>query len=255
MAPKRTERKTSLEYGKSGIGKLVKLDANRARVDFDDGVSVPFTVVQGNIFEDEKATLPSYVPFKAMKDNTHLNVRVSFEKGDKKVLFINPVSGELRVKFTKFQAPEGSAPSWNEKEGTYVDKATGNKKTYREANPFVEVIDGRWKGAQIRGRLFDNFGMAEEDGNTTIYFGKKGTSSQNLMDFCDCVGFEYWLTPYSENLLPEIQRVALENDNEFSIVLVNGYIANWVAGFNEEDTFVDETSDASTTESAESLLD
>lgn len=253
MAPKRTPRPSGIEYGKNGIGKLVKLDANRARVDFDDGSSVPFTVVQGNVFESENATLPDFVPFKAMKENTHLNVRVSFEKGDKRVLFINPASGELRVKFVKFQAPEGSEPSWSEKEGSYVDKVTGKKKTFREANPFIQIIDGRWKGGQIRGRLFDNFGQSQEDDNTTIYFGKKGTSSQNLEDFCSCVGFEYWLTPYSENLLPEIQRVALENDNEFSVVLVNGYIANWVAGLNDAETFVDET--PTTTESAESLLE
>lgn len=231
-AQKRTERKSGIEYGKGGTGKLVKLDASRARLDFDDGQSVAFQVVQGNVFEDEKATLPEYVPFKAMKENTALNVRASFEKGDKRILFINPASGEYRVNFVKFQAPEGSEPVWNEKPGK-------GGKTYREANPFVEIIDGRWRGCVIRGRLFDNFGQDEEDGNTTIYFGKKGTSSQNLEDFCACVGFEYWQTPYTENLLPEIQRVALENVNEFSIVLVNGYIANWVAGLNEDDVFED----------------
>lgn len=237
MAQRRTERTTSIEYGKRGLAKCVKLDANRARFDFEDGATVTLNVVQGNVFENAAATLPDNIPFKAMKDNSFLNVRVSFEKGDKKVLFINPASGELKVKFVKFQAPEGSEPVWEEKEGTYVDKQTGKKKTFREANPFVQVVEGRWTGTVIRGRLFDNFGKDDEDGNTTIFFGKKGTSSQNLSDFCDCVGFEYWNEPYTENNLPTIQRVALENDNVFSIMMVNGYISNWVMGLNEEDTF------------------
>lgn len=247
MAQKRTSRPSGLEYGKSGEAKLVKLDANKARFDFANGSkSVELRVVQGNIFEDENATLPDCVPFKAMKENSSLNVRVSFEKDEKRVLFINPWSGEMRVKFVRFQAPEGSAPSWTEKLGK-------GKKPYREANPFVEVIDGRWKGLIVRGRLFDNFGKDEEDGNTTIFFGSKGTSSENLEDFCTCVGFEYWETPYSENNLPEIQKVALENDNEFTILLVNGYISNWTPGMGDDEAFVDEQ--PTINESAESLLE
>lgn len=241
MAQKRTTRKSGIEYGKSGVGKLVKLDATRARMDFDDGVSVPFSVVQGDVFENEKATLPTYVPFKAMKDNSPLNVRASFEKGDTRILFINPASGELRVKFSKFQAPEGSAPTWTEKQGV------GNK-LYREANPFVEVLEGRWKGLVVRGRVFDNFGIDTEDGKTTIFFGKKGTSSQNLEDFCACVGFEYWNTPYSENPLPQIQETAYQNENVFSIILVNGYIANWITGLNEEEAFEAEYPETSAAE-------
>jgi len=252
MAQRRTTRQSGIKYGKSGLGKLVKLDDARARIDFDDGQSVSLNVVIGDIWENESATMPNYVPFKAMKPNSFLNVRVSLAEGDKRILFINPASGEMRVKFVKFQAPEGSEPTWAEKEGA-------GKKTYRETNPFVEVIEGRWKGLQIRGRLFDNFGKDDEDGNTTIYFGKKGTSSQNLEDFCVCVGFEYWNTPYSENLLPEIQRTALQNDNSFSIILVNGYIANWVSGLNEADTFNDgNASSENTTQSSspsEALLE
>jgi len=239
MAPKAAKRESKkLEYGKSGIAKMVKLDATRARFDFEDGSSVNFNVIQGNIWEDEKANMPEYVPFKSMKDNAFVNVRVSFEKGEGKVLFINPTSGELKVKFDRFQAPEDSAPTWQEKEGK-------GKRPYREANPFFEVVDGRWKGCVIRGRLFDNFGLWEEDGNTTVY--GEGTGSQNLRDFCDAVGFDYSNVPYSENLLPEIQRVAKENGNEFTLVLNNGYISTYVPAM-QDDAFTDESDTVSNSE-------
>lgn len=244
MAPKSAKRESKkLEYGKSGIAKMVKLDATRARFDFEDGTQVQFTVVQGNIWEDEKATLPEYVPFKVMKENGSLNVRVSFEKGDTKVLFINPSSGELKVKFDRFQAPEDSAPTWTEKKGK-------GDRPYREANPFFEVTDGRWKGCVIRSRLFDNFGLWEEDGLTTVY--GEGTGSQNLRDFCDAVGFDYSNTPYSENHLPEIQRVAKENGNEFTIVLNNGYISTYVPSM-QDDAFIDESDTVSNQEVNELL--
>lgn len=239
MAPKAAKRESKkLEYGKSGIAKMVKLDANRARFDFEDGTEVPFIVVQGNIWEDEKATLPEYVPFKIMKENAYINVRVSFEKGENKVLFINPSSGELRVKFDRFQAPEDSAPTWTEKKGK-------GDRPYRMTNPFLSVVDGRWKGCTIRAQIYDNFGLWQEDGNTTVY--GEGTGSQNLRDFCDAVGFDYSNTPYSENLLPEIQKVAKELGNEFTIVLNNGYISTYVPAM-QDDAFMSESDTVSTPE-------
>lgn len=238
MAPKTAKRAGTLEYGTSGDAKMVKLDDTRARFDFSDETKKPVTlkVVQGDVFEEgSDATLPSYVPFKSMQPNKYLSVRVTFAKDDQKVLFINPLSGEQQVKFLKFQAPEGSEPTWTEKEGKGKNK-DGSKKTYREAYPFFEIVDGRWKGCTIRGRIFDNFGLWEEDGLTTVY--GTGTGSENLRDFCECVGFEYWSTPFSENHLPEIQKVALENNKKFSLVLVNGYISNFVAG-SDDDAFAD----------------
>ena len=169
-----------------------------------------------------------------MQANKGIKVRCSFEKGDKRILFINPLSGELQVKFVRFQAPEGSEPVWIEKQGK------GNR-PYREAPVFVEVIDGRWKGCVIRGRIFDNFVLWEEDGLTTVR--GEGTGSNNLRDFSDCVGFDYTTTPFSENLLPLIQKTALENEKIFSIVLVNGYISNYVPGLDADafgDEYVDE---------------
>lgn len=232
MAQKRMKRQSTLSYGKSGEAFLVKLDESKARFDFADGESVTLKVVLGNVFEDEKATLPEYVPFKKMSVNKKLKVRATFDEDEKKILFINPLSGEQQVKFVKFQAPEGSAPVWTEKQGK-------GGKTYREANPFFQIVEGNWKGCTVRGRLFDNFGADPEDGNTSIYFGSRGTSSQNLEDFCACVGYDYWEHEYNENLLPEIEKTALKNDNTFSLVLVNGWISSFNASF-EEDAFGDE---------------
>lgn len=233
MAPRSVKGSSALEYGKSGEASLVKLDENRARFDFADGESVTLQVKIGDIFEDKAATLPIYVPFKAMQAGKSIKVRCSFEKGDKRILFINPLSGELQVKFVRFQAPEGSEPVWIEKQGK------GNR-PYREAPVFVEVVDGRWKGCVIRARIFDNFALWEEDGFCTVR--GEGTGSNNLRDFSDAVGFDYTTIPYSENLLPLIQKTALENAKTFSAVLVNGYVSNYVPGL-DSDAFGDEYGD------------
>lgn len=238
MAQRRTQKPSGLSYGTSGEAKLVKVDANRARIEFANGTIVNLNVVQGDIFaEDKKATLPEYVPFKSMKDGGFLNVRVSMEKGDTRVLFINPLSGTYTVKFIGFAAnpPEGFVPVWTEKQGD------GGKNTYRECNPFVELVakGERWQGCKVRGKIYDYFGKDEEDGNATIYEAKRGTGWKNCEDFCNCIGFEYWNTPFTENMLPEMQRIALENNNEFQIVFSNGYISTWLPPV-PDDNFVDE---------------
>ena len=61
------------------------------------------------------------------------------------------------------------------------------------------------------------------------------------------MGFDYSNTPYSENLLPEIQKVAKELGNEFTIVLNNGYISTYVPSM-QDDAFMSESDTVSTPE-------
>lgn len=233
MAPRAAKRESKkTEYGISGLARFVKLDENRARIDFENGKSVNFQVKQGNVWEDETATLPEFVPFKAMKENGVLNVKISMEKGDTRILYIHPTSGELKVKFDGFKSKGDEPPVWEVKPG----KKDGT--TYRQANPFMTVVDGRWKGCRLMGYLSDYFGEWKEDGNTTVY--GEGTNSQKCRDFSDCVGFDYGNTPYSENLLPLIEKVAKENDNTFTVVLNGGWVTTYVPSM-QEDAFVTES--------------
>lgn len=251
MAKRTTKKPTGLSYGTSGDAKLVKVDASKARIEFSSGKVVNLNVVQGDVFEeDKKANLPGFVPFKSMKDGGFLNVRVSMEEGDGRVLFINPLSGQYTVKFIGFAVnpPDGFVPTWTEKENKW-------NKIQRVANPFFELTakGERWQGCKIRGRLVDKFGKDPEDGLTTIWEEEKGTHWKVLEDFCNCIGFEYWNEPFTENHLPKMQEVGLENENEFQVVFSNGYISTFIPPL-AEDTFIDEV-DETFPNPAEKLLD
>lgn len=251
MAKRTTKKPTGLSYGTSGDAKLIKVDANRARIEFSSGKVIDLNVVQGDVFEEEKNTnLPSYVPFKSMKDGGFLNVRVSMEEGDTRVLFINPLSGQYTVKFIGFAAnpPDGFVPTWTEKENKW-------NKIQRIANPFFELTakGERWQGCKVRGRLVDKFGKDVEDGLTTIWEEEKGTYWKVLEDFCNCIGFEYWNEPFTENHLPRVQEVGLANKNEFQVVFSNGYISTFIPPM-PDDNFVDEV-DEVFPNSAEKLLE
>lgn len=237
MANRRTPKPTGISYGTSGAAKLYKVDDTKARIEFENGTVVNLNVVQGDVFDEEKkATLPSYVPFKSMKVGGFLNVRVSMEDGNNRVLFINPLSGTYTAKFIGFAAnpPEGFVPAWVEEKNKW-------EKVQRRTNPFIELTakGERWQGCKVRGRLIDKFGKDPDDSNTTIWQEEKGTHWKNLEDFCNCVGFEYWNEPFTENNLPRIQEVGLANDNEFQVVFSNGYISTWLPAI-ADDTFVDE---------------
>lgn len=240
MAQRRTKKSSGLEYGTSGEAKLVKVDEGRARIEFSSGTTVELNVVLGDVFDSENATLPSYVPFKSMKVGGFLNVRVSMEKGDSRVLFINPLSGTYTVKFIGFAAnpPEGFVPTWTEKENQWG-------KIQRITNPFLEFTakGERWLGCKVRGRLVDKFGKDPDDGNTTIWEEEKGTYWKALEDFCNCIGFEYWNEPFTENHLPKMQEVGLANGNEFQVVFSNGYISTYIPPL-PDDNFVDEVDEA-----------
>ena len=71
-AQRRTQKPTGLSYGTSGEAKLVKVDANRARIEFAGGTIVNLNVVQGDIFaEDKKGEIAR---------GTHTRVSVKSEK-------------------------------------------------------------------------------------------------------------------------------------------------------------------------------
>lgn len=248
MAQRRTVKPTGLQYGTGGVAKLVKVGETKARIEFESGETVNLDVVQGNVFEEgSKATLPSYVPFKSLKDGGFISVRLSLEAGDKKVLFINPLSGTFTARFIGFAAnpPEGFVPTW-------VEKVGEGGRAYREATPFVELTakGERWQGCKVRGKMYDYFGKDNEDGNTTIFQTKRGNGWKNLEDFCNAVGFEYWNEPFSENNLPTLDTVAKEKNQEFQIVFSNGYVSTWIPSILD-DSFIDEEETTTT----DSLLD
>lgn len=255
-AQRRTQKPSSaLSYGTSGAAVLYKVSDTKARIEFDGGKDIDLEVVQGNIFENEKATLPTHVPFKLMKPQNDggkpINVKVSMEEGDKRVLFIHPLSGTYKAKFIGFSAnpKDEHVPAWTEKENKW-------NKIQRIANPYIVLTDKkqRWEGCSIRCRLIDKFGKDPDDGNTTIWEEEKGTYWKQLEDFCNAIGFEYWNEPYTENNLPKIQEVGRANGLEFEVVLSNGYVSTWIPAL-PDDTFEDEIDENFPKSDAEKLLE
>lgn len=229
MGAKRVKSNNSIEKGERGLATLTKLDGNRARLDFiETGNSFNVAVDQTG----ERPTLPANVPYGAMKLNGSIQVSATMAKDEPTVLFCNPASGEFKVKFLNFTAPENTPPSPETRQG----KKAGS--TYRVFSILQEVIEGRWKGSKLWSQLYANFGNS--DGELAV--SGAGSGSDNLQDFLDATcGGEWTTLSYSENPLPEIQKLAQSLKKEYSVMVVKGWVDKYIPAM--QDAFDDEYQD------------
>lgn len=214
--------------GRRGLAELVRLDADRVRIDFEkteklEAESFPLKVSFG-----EDGTIPEYVPVKKMKDNAKVRVSATMNEDGSALLFAVPASGEFDAKLDKFNAPEGQEPVAESKPG----KKAGT--FYKTFSVLIEITTGVWKGAKYFYSMYPNFGK-DEDGNLAV--AGSGSGSDALYDFMEATGLIAQTFPFSENPLPELQKAALEENREFRIIVAKGWIDRIVAPLNEEDAF------------------
>lgn len=249
MCAVRVTSKESSEKGRRGIAKLVRLSESNARIEFEkveankNYPEVPAVTYEIKVSFGEEGTIPDYVPFKLLKNNQAMSLSATMDAQGTKILFAVPASGYFEAKFDTFLTKEKDAPIvWETKKGA--------KNTYRQADCLIEVTGGQWNGVAIREgvwagakywyRLYDNL-TANVDGGLAVK--GSGDGSNNLADFLDAVVGGGEQIQFSENPLPEIQRVAKEEDRRFYVNVAKGWIVSLVVpmsldepiGFLEEE--------------------
>ena len=228
MGAKRVKSANSIEKGERGLAMLNKLDATRARLDFiDTGATYNVNVDQTG----ERPTLPSHVPFGAMKVGSAIQISATMAKDEPTVLFANPASGQFKVKFVQFVSPENQPPVPETRQG----KKAGS--TYRVFSMLMDIQEGRWKGGRLWAQLYANFGNS--DGELAV--SGAGTGSDNLQDFLDAsTGNEWTVLKFSENPLPEIQKLAQDLGKTFEVMIVKGWVDKFIPEFGSDDAFEDQ---------------
>ena len=226
------------EKGVRGLASATKIGDDKLRVVFEDNKGT-FLLTVG---ED---TLPEYFPFSKMRKEGTINISATMNKEGTKILFANPASGEYEARFNKMVAPEGQEPVAETKPGT-------KGKPYKQFAVLIEIVgvkksDGitsTWKGANLYKPLYPNF-APDEDGNLAISGG--GSGSDTLYDFLEATGVSNHNIPFSDNPLPEIQRIAQKENRTFKVILQKGWIDMIIPpmlddAFELEDDFFEEKS-------------
>ena len=199
-------KKTSYEKGKHDVGNLVKLDATKCRVDFEDGSSANITISTETVPEILLKVLEK------MPNNSKVGVDLTLDTTEKQILWVKPLVGTFDFKLVKFYAPEGSLP-------VIITKLGADGKPYGQFSAVVEVqkVTGSkgelWLGCRYNVQFYNKF-MKNEDGNLVV--APTGASADFLNDFMDVTGAGEHKIPYSENPLPEIEKIALQENRTFS---------------------------------------
>lgn len=195
------------ENGKNGLGKFTLLENGKARIRFEDEP-------KDYLFEVEN--LPEFYPTKPGRE---WDIKATLNKNGDKVNYITPATGDFTFKFQRFSGDEEKPPVAKVKQST-----KGDGGTYLETHALMEVVKGGWKGAILVFRLYPKWLAKDEDGNMEVI--GEGTSPDRWRDFFKVTGITSHpdFIPFSENMLPEIQKMAQEIKKEFKGVIVRGWL-------------------------------
>lgn len=250
----------SVEKGRRGVAKLVRLSPTRARLDFEKVEATkkypeqPAVSYEIQVSFGEDGTIPDYVPFKLLKDNQALSLSATVDSEGRKILYAQPASGYFEARFDKFDTKGKDEPPT-------METKKGPKNTYRAFGALLEITggqwnglnikDGVWKGAKYWYGLYDNF-APNADGGLAV----KGTGdgSNNLADFLDATVGGGEQVPFSENPLPELQKAAQAEDRRFFVNVAKGWVVSIVVPLSAMDEEIgDFPSEESTAEATEEI--
>lgn len=223
---KRVKSESNFEKkGWMGLATATKLNETNLRL---DGEGVTFTIKVNQSEEMEERTVPPSFPWKNLGLNKKTSVKVTMNEAGDKVLFVSPGSGTFPVKFLKFPSPEGVAPAPETFEGKK------GKKPYRAFGAMFEIQKPNvWAGTGLWARFYPNFG--KDEGGLLAIAGE-GSGSDSLANLLEATGVAKHEIQFSENPLPEIQKIAQEEATTFDVVIQKGWI-DMIVVKEDEDAF------------------
>ena len=221
----RVKSENEFEKGRRGVADIVRLSADNMRIDFSENEELKQPAESFNVVVSfgEDGTVPDYFPFKKMKDGQRIDASVTMNADGSKILFAVPANGYFEVKFDQFVVTTKDAPP-------VIETKKGKKNTYGQFACLFEINGGDWQGLKIKDgvwagarywfRLYDNF--TNVDGFLAVR--GSGSGSDNLSDFLDATVGGGETIPYSENPLPEIQKLAQEENRRFFVNVAKGWV-------------------------------
>lgn len=226
MAQKMVKRESGeFKAGLSGLAMLVKLSPNMARVDFiESSDSVNLNLV----LDGDDKNIPDYFQFGKMKDNAKIQVKITLGEKNDDIGFISPANAEQTAKLLWFSGGEKEAPTPKAPKKPLNDWGKPNPNT---CGATIEITKGAWKGCRLYVHLNYEFAKDEETGATVIYASKRG---EKLAEFLDAVGVSTENMPYTENLLPAIQKDAQQLALEFQVFIEKGWVNRFYSQVQED---------------------
>ena len=148
--------------------------------------------------------------------------KLRLSENKKTILSFKPINGQYPTRFVEFSHKEGQPPMPKSKQSSFNDD-----EEYEVFTALYEITDGQYKGCIVSQELVYRF-----EPNLTVnppvakFKGYKGTRLDQLEEFLDVVIGEFdppqW--PNSNNILPFLQKLALNRSKKIALIMKDGWI-------------------------------
>jgi len=157
---------------------------------------------------------------------------VKMSKDKDKLYSMSPINGLFEGKAVKFSSKKDQPPAPMTKTATNKD---GQTYSYQFFVVMVQIVSGDYTGMQIPLFLRYNFGEEQQEvkGNikTVTGYNKSLDKSKHtafLDEFLTIVGaWDFGPLPYSDNILPSLEKRILRKAKVFNLLMKKGYIDNF----------------------------
>jgi len=203
-----------------------------ARIRVGNGqVQITFKDDQSNPLLFKKSDVPEYV--KAGQFYVSMS-------GDKEILSVRPINAIENARFAHFVAEEGEVPVPKEYPGGTARRKDGTTFAYDAYRAFIailEITNNEYKGMTIP--VFLRY-LFVDDGEGNIAIKGSGKNAELVENFLEVSGVYDQDIPYSDNVLPKLQKVLLKRRAEFQVMLKAGNVDSFMELPEQDDNFDDD---------------
>ena len=222
-------KEMTYEQGPKGLGELRVLKDGVLQIINDEGIV--YNIQPKNVL----------TPIPELKEGDRLtNIHFKLNTDEDSLYELRPY-GEPKgpnwfvVRYKKAPHREGEEPDHYTKEGrkvTYWDEKERKNKSFYDPeaeqwNALVEIVDGQFKGCEIKVYLGYFFFEDPTQEGATMFRGKGGLGTFTDV-FMTLAGYDWSndIIPFSNNVVPEVDRILQERseDHLFRVRIRKGYI-------------------------------
>lgn len=223
MVYKPERKQQTFERGDSGIGKIrFSTDGKKVQV----VLNVPNGKDQ---FTEKKYVIDtSDCPDNILLAKNAKEWMIQMSGQGDKIMSFRPVRGVFVVTTKAFASKEGSEPTPKNKEVDFYKDGKHIHYNYDQFTVLLEILEPEvYKSLVIPLILHYNFDEIVKNGKSYVQYSMGGKYTEALDEYCEAAGIQedkYWPMEYKDNILPNLQRIALHEGRKFQVTVKDGWI-------------------------------
>lgn len=154
---------------------------------------------------------------------------VALTSDETEILSVRPINALVKAKFLHFATQnEDEPPAPVEKQGGTATRKDGTKFSYDPYlafMPVLKIVSPEYEGMTVP--CFMRY-LFVDDGDGGVAIKGGGKNADLLESFLDVTGVLDKEIPYSDNILPKLQKLILRQGNTFMVMLKGGYVDSFL---------------------------